>query len=108
MNGLRVKLTYTFSAAGTMAPIFISVLGLTERELLEDERIALKIEGLSVGGGGVTVGTKQCGFLLLMRGQKGSDKKDIISTVIIFSYLLFSRVELNLVVGKMAPQFHTI
>ena len=37
MNGLRVKLTYTFSAAGTMAPIFISVLGLTERELPEDE-----------------------------------------------------------------------
>ena len=77
MNGLRVKLTYTFSAAGTMAPIFISVLGLTERELPEDERIALKIEGLSVRGKGVTVGTKQCGILLLMRGQKGSNKKKI-------------------------------
>ena len=30
MCGMRVKLTYTFSAAGTMAPIFISVLGLNE------------------------------------------------------------------------------
>ena len=37
MNGMRVKLTYTFSAAGTMAPIFISILGLTEKELPEDE-----------------------------------------------------------------------
>ena len=33
MNGLRVKLTYTFTSIGTMAPIFISVLVLNEREL---------------------------------------------------------------------------
>ena len=39
MNGLRVKLTYTFSAVGTMAPIFISVLGFMERALPEDEEI---------------------------------------------------------------------
>ena len=32
MCGLRVKLTYTFSGAGVMAPIFVSVLGLNERE----------------------------------------------------------------------------
>ena len=74
MNEIRVKLTYTFSAAGTMAPIFISILGLTEKEMPEDKQIAMKIEGLSIGGGGVTVGTKQCGFLLLMRGQKDSNK----------------------------------
>ena len=29
---LRVKLTYTFSGAGVMAPIFSSILGLNERE----------------------------------------------------------------------------
>ena len=63
MNSLRLKFTYAFSAAGTMAPIFISVLGLTERELPEDVQIALKIEGLSVVDGGVTVGIIQCGFL---------------------------------------------
>ena len=33
MMGMRVKLTYTFSAAATVAPIFVTVLGLTEREL---------------------------------------------------------------------------
>ena len=74
VNEMRVKLTYTFSAAGTMTPIFISILGLMEKELPEDERITLKIEGLSVGCGGVTVATKQCGILLLVRGQKGLDK----------------------------------
>ena len=74
MCGLRVKLTYTFTGAGTMAPIFISVLGLNERELPQDQCVALKIKGLSVGGGGVTVGAKQNGILLFMRGDKGMDK----------------------------------
>ena len=46
--GLRVKITYTFSAAGTMAPIFISVLGLNDRELPNDDCISMKIEGLCV------------------------------------------------------------
>ena len=51
MFGMRVKLTYIFSAAGTMAPIFISVMGLNERELLQEKMIAMQIEGLCVGGG---------------------------------------------------------
>jgi len=33
MNGLQVKMTYTFSAVGTSAPIFVTVLDVTEREL---------------------------------------------------------------------------
>ena len=69
---MRVKLTYTFSGAGSIAPIFITVMGLNDRELAENN-IALKIEGLSIGGSGVTVGTKQCGYLLFMKGQKGAD-----------------------------------
>ena len=36
MMGMRVKLTYTFSAAGVIAPIFITVTGLSERELPKD------------------------------------------------------------------------
>ena len=73
MCGLRVKITYTFSAAGTMAPIFISVLGLNDRELPNDDCISMKIEGLCVGGGGINVGSKQCGTLLFMKG-KGCDR----------------------------------
>jgi len=44
---------YNFSAAGTVAPIFITVIGLSEREMLEDQCIDLHIEGICVGGGGV-------------------------------------------------------
>ena len=55
MCGLRVKVTYTFSAAGTMATIFISVIGLTERDLPKDPILLIKIKGLCVGGGGVNV-----------------------------------------------------
>ena len=36
--------------------------------------IVLKIEGLSVGGGGVTIGNTQVGYLMFMRGQKAMDK----------------------------------
>ena len=52
MCGLRVKITYTFSATGTMAPMFTSVLGLNDRELPNDDCISMKIEGLCVGGSG--------------------------------------------------------
>ena len=65
MCGLRVKITFTFSGAGTMAPIFISVLGLTERELPEEQCISLIIPGLCVGGGGVSVGDNMRGILIL-------------------------------------------
>ena len=74
MNGLRVKLTYTFTSIGTMAPIFISVLGLNERELPQDHCISIDIPGLCVGGGGVTVGNNQRGILMFMRGESGIDK----------------------------------
>ena len=70
---MRVKLTYTFSAAGTMAPMFVSVLGLTEREMPEDQCITLKIQGLCVGGC-VNVGDKQHGWLVFMRNDISSDK----------------------------------
>ena len=75
MNGMRVKMTYTFSGAGTGAPIFVTVLGLTERELPHHQCITVAIEGLCVGGGGVTVGNKQKGWLVFMRGECGMDKE---------------------------------
>ena len=50
MNGLRVKLTYNFSVAGKMAPIFITILGLNDREQPNDQCVSLKIKGLCVGG----------------------------------------------------------
>ena len=57
MKGMRVKLTFTFSALGTCAPLFVSVTGLNERELPHEKCLILKIEGMCVGGGGVAVGS---------------------------------------------------
>ena len=63
---MRVKLTYTFSAVEIIAPLFISVVGLTELELPMDRHLVLKIEGLSVGGGGVTIRNKEVGYYLML------------------------------------------
>ena len=75
MCDLRVKLSYKFTGAGTMAPIFISVLVLNDRELPQDQCVPVKIPGLCVGGGGVTVDNKGYGILMFMRGDKGMDKR---------------------------------
>ncbi len=63
---MRVKLTYTFSAVEIIAPLFISVVGLTELELPMDRHLVLKIEGLSVGGGCVTIRNKEVGYYLML------------------------------------------
>ena len=52
-----MNLTYTFSVDETTTPIFISILGLTERKLPQDPCISLKIKGLRFNGGGVNVGS---------------------------------------------------
>ena len=61
MNGMRVKLTFTFSAIGTCAPIFISVCGLTQKELRKEACIILQVKGLCIGGGDVSIGNKEEG-----------------------------------------------
>ena len=74
MSGMRVKLTYTFTGSGVMAPIFVTVLGLTRREMPNHHCIAMDIEGLCVGGAGVNVGSKLSGRLMFMRGDIRQDK----------------------------------
>ena len=61
MNGMRVKLTFTFSAIGTCAPIFISICGLTQKELRKEVCIILQVKGLCIGGGDVSIGNKEEG-----------------------------------------------
>ena len=75
MNGLRVKFTFTFFGAGTSAPTYISICGLTEREMPEDECIVLEIEGLSSTVGCANVGGSNKGMLVLMRGDTDGDKR---------------------------------
>ena len=52
MSGMRVKLTFTFSAMGTCFPLVCTVSGLTEREMLMGEEfIHIRVPGLCIGGG---------------------------------------------------------
>ena len=70
-----MKLTYTFSTIGTCAPIFVSVCGLSKRELPNNKCVILEIEGMCIGGGGVNVGKKDVGYLILMRSS--IDKEEV-------------------------------
>eukprot|EP00957_Ditylum_brightwellii_P189635 14435242-Ditylum_brightwellii.AAC.1 len=62
MRGMRVKLTFAFSAMSCCAPIFISICGPTEHKLPEEPCVIPEIDGLCIGGGGVSVGNKQKGY----------------------------------------------
>lgn len=73
MMGMRVKPTYTFSAAGIAAALFITVMELSERELPRDTSVRIKIDGLCVGGGGITLGNNDSGTVMFIRGKKGAN-----------------------------------
>lgn len=73
MKGMRVKLTFTFSGGGTSAPQFITVTGMTKRELPEDTSLLFKVKGLCIGGGGINVGCDGVGYILFIRKKENCD-----------------------------------
>ena len=95
MCGLRVKITYTFSVSGTMAPVFISVLRLTERELPKEPIVLINIKGLCIGGRVVNVGEQQYVIFIFMRGDNKMDKKiyQIYRDKIIIPFIAHTRAE---------------
>ena len=70
MCGLRVKYTFTFTAGGEMAAIFITVSGLSSEELspelCPDGILLREVEGLSVGAA-TDPTNKQVGYVCLVR-----------------------------------------
>ncbi|CAB9513643.1 hypothetical protein SEMRO_603_G174050.1 [Seminavis robusta] len=80
-GGIRVKMTALMSAAGIFGPLCVSVLGLNERELPKDScesgAVIIKVRGLSIGGGGVTVGSNQCGYIMLVRNDGNKDTEKV-------------------------------
>jgi hypothetical protein len=67
MNGLCVKLTFTFTAMGNCFPLVVTVAGLTEKEMPGKDFVHVEIPGLCIGGGGVSVDSnQQSGHLFLM------------------------------------------
>ena len=75
MCGVGVNLTYSFSTAGIITPLFISIMGLAIGELFEDNYLVLRIQGLSIGDSGVSVGKKEVGHVLFMRGEHRRKKQ---------------------------------
>lgn len=98
-----VKLTYTFSAAGIMALVFITVNGLTEQELPEYQCLSIKIISLCVRGGGVTLGNEKNGVLLFLRGDKGMDVEQYRIYKMKYFYLLFKNHDPNFMLKKGDP-----
>jgi hypothetical protein len=76
MSGMRVKLTFTFSAMGACFSLVCTVSGLTEREMpMGEEFIHIRVPGLCIGGGGVNINNQEVGHLLFMRNIDGAEKK---------------------------------
>ena len=75
MNGMRVKLTFTFTAMGNCFPLVVTVTGLTKWEMSGKDFVHVKIPGLCIGGGGVSINSsEQSGHLFLMRNTEGAEK----------------------------------
>ena len=70
MCGFRIKLTFTFNAAGQMAPLFISVTGLSEKELPSETcrsgMLVMKVKGLAIGAN-VKVECESVGYVVFLR-----------------------------------------
>jgi hypothetical protein len=78
MSGLQMKLAYTFTGTSLQAPIFATVSHLTEEELpvatCPTGILSLKIEGLSIGGGGFQIDAMGTGHLVFIRNDYDRDK----------------------------------
>ena len=63
-GGLRLRLTFTFTAGGLSAPLYVSVSGLTDEELspelCPDGVLATKVPGLCRGGMILTTKASGC------------------------------------------------
>jgi hypothetical protein len=81
MSGMRVKRSWIFNAVGQVAPLCISVAGLTESELPKEKTpsgiLVLEIEGLCPGGHSLPpMGTARLpvGYLLLLRNDNDGEQ----------------------------------
>ena len=65
LQGMHVKMTFTFAGIGGMAPLFITVPYLQETELLQPDGILIiKIPGLCIGGGGLDPHNGHFGYVV--------------------------------------------
>ena len=119
-GGLRVRLTFTFTASGLAAPLYIAVSGLTGDELCPklcpDDILATEVPGLCKGGDGIF--NNDIGWLVFLcadpkertdGGDNGSlgtaNKQKIFITMMMFSFPSFVRSARNLggSLARMCP-----
>ena len=78
-GGLRVRLTFTFTAGGLAAPLYVSVSGLTDEELSPELYpggvLATKVPGLCKGGDDID--NKGFGMLVLLRADRKDPSKEL-------------------------------
>ncbi len=75
MNGMQVKLMFTFPPLGNCFPLAVTVVGLTEKEMPGKDFVQVQIPKLCIGGGGVSVeSNQQLDHLFLMRNTEGTTR----------------------------------
>ena len=88
LNGIRVRHTYSMNAMGNLAPIYITVTGMNEREMPVDtcpEGIfVMKVKGLVFGGTQDIRHRQSLGYVVFMRNQR--DKTGKTNEQLNFSY----------------------
>jgi len=62
-----VKITCTFSPAGVMAPLYITVCGLNDRDMNGSKCLLVPIKGLCVDGGDININDITEGHILFMQ-----------------------------------------
>ena len=81
LNGLRVRHTHTVNALGNSAPIYITVYGLTERELCPDKcpsgRLCVEVPGLCHGGGQDIRHHQTKGYIIFLRARTRNETNAI-------------------------------
>jgi len=87
--GQRVRFTVTFSAGGYMAPLFMTVTGLSDSELpqstCQDGVLILKIPGLCVGGT-VDPRIQNYGYVAFIRSRKDGIVSEESPEMAVFRY----------------------
>ena len=73
-KGIRVSMTFAFSAAGTCLPSVVCVSGLSKQELLGTDFLELEVLWMYIGGGS-NIKNKGLGYILFMRNGEGEKQR---------------------------------
>lgn len=82
-NGLRVRLTFTMTGSGLLAPLYVAVTGLNDRELKipddywDNDMFVVEVPGFCIGGG-VNPYAQEVGYVVFLREsvqKKGGNQK---------------------------------